>query len=448
MKRLVLVLLTSAWLGGGAAAEISTPACSTDGLAWRTDAVFQAALHPALRHQRIDGILCRTVQVFALGHAGTRFTVLRSKVYERSSSSPGGVGAQLRVNLISVLRWDNGAGTVIGRFLVPYDVSRDAPSVAPEIAGDPANPVLTLAPGLAVAYRIEPGAVTPFRADAWVGQAERLVSRGAGIGQVLKVDFTRLEGRLVFFRGDADDPASPGSVSDRGSVLVVRLAWHGETLGLAHDDEARFESRAALTEPAEAAAAASEDAARARLRAGLPDGAEPCDLAGWSNDADPRGMNVRAAPSARARVLGQVPPARPLPAREAFGDQPVKSEFRILGFHDGWFLIDKIQAPGVAYGERYPVSLPRPFAGRGWVSAGLVGAAYANGGLPTGRLYRAPHADAATREALDEAGQPLSLDGSPRHILACSGAWALVETRAGTRGWWRSLCSNQATNCS
>jgi hypothetical protein len=28
------------------------------------------------------------------------------------------------------------------------------------------------------------------------------------------------------------------------------------------------------------------------------------------------------------------------------------------------------------------------------------------------------------------------------------GWWGLVESEDGVRGWWRSLCSNQVTNCS
>ena len=39
-------------------------------------------------------------------------------------------------------------------------------------------------------------------------------------------------------------------------------------------------------------------------------------------------------------------------------------------------------------------------------------------------------------------------DGGPKRIFACSGLWGLVESEDGVRGWWRSLCSNQVTNCS
>ncbi|MGL4290307.1 MAG: hypothetical protein ACRCVA_28415 [Phreatobacter sp.] len=448
MKRLVPALLAFAMLGGAASADAPVPACSIDGLAWRSDPVFQAARHPAIRHQRIDAILCRSEQVFTLRHAGADFTISRSKVYAFSSSSLDGIGAQEPVNLVSVSRKIGGAEAVVGRFFVPYDISRDVPTFAPAIAGDADNTVLTLAPGLETAYRIETGGLKPFRTTAWIEQAEKSIPRDARAGRLLDVDFARLEGRLAFFRSNADDPASPGSVSERGTVLVVKLAWQDGALGLAANEQAWFERREAMMDASDAAIASEEDRAFVGRRGQLPAGAEPCDLRGWSIDADPRGMNVRAAPSAQARVLGQVPPARRVPAHEALGDEPVRSEFTIAGFQAGWFLIEKIQAPGVAYGESYPAHLPRPFAGRGWVSARLVGGAYANGGLPTGRLYLAPHEDAASREALDESGRPLSVDGSPRRILACSGPWVLIETQTGMRGWWRGLCSNQVTNCS
>ncbi|WP_163413607.1 hypothetical protein, partial [Escherichia coli] len=90
-----------------------------------------------------------------------------------SSSSLDGIGGEEGVNLISVSRKLGGAETVIARFFVPYDVSRDVPTVAPAIVGDAANAVLTLAPGLETAYRIEADGLRPFRATAWVAQTEK-----------------------------------------------------------------------------------------------------------------------------------------------------------------------------------------------------------------------------------------------------------------------------------
>ena len=50
------------------------------------------------------------------------------------------------------------------------------------------------------------------------------------------------------------------------------------------------------------------DAELAAGRAKLPEGTEPCSLGAWSEDRDPKGLNVRAEPSAKARVLGTLPP--------------------------------------------------------------------------------------------------------------------------------------------
>jgi hypothetical protein len=181
----------------------------------------------------------------------------------------------------------------------------------------------------------------------------------------------------------------------------------------------------------------------------LPEGAEPCALGGWSTDTDPRGLNIRSAPDAKAKVLGIVPPPRKMPkSEEAFGPEPVKSEFTIVGFRDGWFLIEKIAAPGVRYDIAYPRSLPQPFKGRGWVNGRMVGAALANGGLPEGHLYASPHVDSASQEVADRHSNRIGAGTHPRRLLACSGSWGLVEMEGGQRGWWRSLCSNQATNCS
>jgi hypothetical protein len=82
------------------------------------------------------------------------------------------------------------------------------------------------------------------------------------------------------------------------------------------------------------------------------------------------------------------------------------------------------------------------------VAANKVGANYANGDTRMGGLFQAPHADAKWTPAQRKLGGTLDTDGGPKHILACSGLWALVESHDNVRGWWRSLCSNQVTNCS
>jgi hypothetical protein len=190
---------------------------------------------------------------------------------------------------------------------------------------------------------------------------------------------------------------------------------------------------------------------RGRAGSKLPGGVQACDVGAWSVDTDRHGLNVRAEPSVRSRILGTLPPPfRFTAASEAAPNEGYRTEFRIVGFKDGWFLIEGATPPGKRYlddGE-YPRRHPHPFAGRGFVPAGMVGAQYANGGTRMGGLFAKPREDAPWMPAKNEAGDPISVDGGPKRILGCSGSWAHVESHDGVRGWWRGLCSNQVTNCS
>jgi hypothetical protein len=142
----------------------------------------------------------------------------------------------------------------------------------------------------------------------------------------------------------------------------------------------------------------------AQQRAGLPDGTEPCDLGAWSEDRDPNGLNVRAEPSTKARVLGTLPPPYRLKmgGSENTPEGGWLTEFRIIGFKDGWFLIEGATPPGKGYEDekKYPHSAPKPYAGRGWVAANKVGASYANGGTRMGGLFQAPFTDAKWTQPL------------------------------------------------
>ena len=163
-----------------------------------------------------------------------------------------------------------------------------------------------------------------------------------------------------------------------------------------------------------------------------------------------KGLNVRAEPSVKARILGTLlPPYRlKMGGSENTPEGGWLTEFRIIGFKDGWFLIEGATPPGKEYEDekKYPRNAPKPYAGRGWVAANKVGANYANGGTRMGGLFQAPFVDAKWTTAQRKLGGTLDTDGGPKRILACSGYWGLVESEDGVRGWWRSLCSSQVTN--
>jgi len=296
----------------------------------------------------------------------------------------------------------------------------------------------------------------PTRAPqpSWVASALQFVPPGKVAGHAIKTDAATLTGILPVFPANADDPKQPASAFEAGDVLVVKLKPSGDF----------FEAVSATLRPRQATDIGPlqgtsdrdlmqqfEDmnAKLAANTAKLPPGTMPCDLGAYSID---RGrLNVRAEPTAKARVLGTIPPRFKFRSKsEAAPPEGYYTEFRVIGFSDGWFLIEGAAPPGLKYGHQpsdYPKHAPKPYADRGWVAANKVGANFANGAHRSGGLFQAPHVDAKWTRVVDKHGNEIGADSSPDRILACSGLWALVE-KSGVRGWWRSLCSNQVTNCS
>ncbi len=319
-------------------------------------------------------------------------------------------------------------------------------------------------PFLSLAFLISLTTATPAQpavesAPAWRPSALALVPTGYVAGEAWRTDEAAMTGLLAVYPAQADDPKSPGSVFATRQVLVVKLVRKdGATIALSAEIQPRAEPTrgnrgTTMTDPdGDEADFAKQHTELAARRATLPTGTEPCDLGGWSADKDPKGLNVRAESSVQARVLGTLPPPYPLKTggSENVPDGGWLTEFRIIGFKDGWFLIEGATPPGKDYedAKKYPRNAPKPYAGRGWVAASKVGANYANGATRMGGLFQAPHADAKWTPAQRQLGGALDTDGGPKRMFACSGRWGLVESHDGVRGWWRSLCSNQVTNCS
>ena len=280
---------------------------------------------------------------------------------------------------------------------------------------------------------------------AWRASALALVPNGFVAGAASRTESAT--GTLAVYPAASNDPKTPASVFAARQALVVTLT-PDETRAIS----ATLQPRTGPDPDNDEGYAAKVHADLAAKRASLPAGTEPCDLGAWSIDKDPAGLNVRAEPGVKARVLGTLPPPYRLKmgGAENTPDGGWLTEFRIIGFRDGWFLIDGARPPGKDYEDekRYPRNAPKPYAGRGWVAANKVGAAYANGDTRMGGLFQAPFVDARWMPAQRELGGPIDTDGGPKRIFACSGLWALVESHDGVRGWWRGLCSNQVTNCS
>jgi hypothetical protein len=424
-----------------AAAEDARPrSCTVAGMKPNDDSVFRSALHPSQRESGIRDIACGVEDSRVLTVGDVRLRLTLGRLYEERVGGP-----QLRPALISMEKvGPDGAKQIARVFLGPDPLDGEL-RFEPQARSIEGAILIRLSPRHRWLYRLDGDAVSPVLAFGWRDAIDGSFPADARSGEALSIDLDRMEGRIAVRSAGKDPGARLPSAYDENRVVVAKLAWRNAQLAA--------ESTGAMARlPGEERflddITAMDDNARKTLK-NLPQGIEPCSLGAWSNDTDPRGLNVRAAPDAKAKVLGIVPPPWKMPKdREVFGPEPVKAEFRIIGQKDGWFLIEKIKAPGTPYGEAYPRQLPQPFKGRGWVNGRMVGAAYAHGGLPEGRLYLSPHADAGFLDARDKSGNPISADGSPARILACSGWWALIETDTGQRGWKRSLCSNQVTNCS
>lgn len=313
---------------------------------------------------------------------------------------------------------------------------------------------LSLAPALALAE-------TPPDPD-WAGSARRLVPQGYVGGAAIRTDEAAMTGHLAAFRADANDPKTPASAFDPGQVLVVKLVLEGGKLTAASGElRAREpETEAELKARAKVHSAYSGEDEYLKLHeemrakaAQLPEGTTPCEFGAWSQDRDPKGLNVRAEPNVNAKILGTLPPPYKFRAKNKSENTPPGgwlTEFTVVGYKDGWFLIEGATPPGKEYEQEnaYPDNAPKPYAGRGWVAGNKIGAQYANGDTRMGGLFQAPHVDAKWTPGKTKLGGEIGPDGGPKRILACSGFWALVDSYDGVRGWWRRLCSSQVTNCS
>lgn len=284
---------------------------------------------------------------------------------------------------------------------------------------------------------------------AWLAAATAQLPKALVAGRVLRTGELGQTALIAVFPAGADDPRTPGSAFTSGQVLEVTLAPEG--------DARRVVS--AVVRPRTAQDPAGDDPFvedQAEILASLakqkPEpGVEPCRLRAWSIDTSRKGLPVRAAPSATAKVVGTLAPPRDTPESGQGEDDSWHVEFEITGYKDGWFRIRNASPPGAPYDDPPPRSYPKTYRGAGWIPADKAGGAYANTQMPVMRLHQAPSVDARDIPPGDDAADPsgnLPIDGTLERLYACSANWALTKSRDGKRGWWRGICSNQVTNCS
>ena len=141
-----------------------------------------------------------------------------------------------------------------------------------------------------------------------------------------------------------------------------------------------------------------------------------CALSVYVIDQDPKGMNIRAAPSARARVLKVV-------------NGPNAGTATVRGYQAGWFRVSAIAAA-----EEDSIM----FKGDGWVHGSLLHVDVASGDP---NLYEGP-----TRRS--HLIRHLTGDQQGVTLVSCSGNWAQIRVN-GTLGWLSPAgqCSNPLTTC-
>ncbi|MBM3607548.1 MAG: SH3 domain-containing protein, partial [Alphaproteobacteria bacterium] len=176
-----------------------------------------------------------------------------------------------------------------------------------------------------------------------------------------------------------------------------------------------------------------------------------CDMTGWSISRNPKGMEVRAGPDGKAKILGRLAPAKraQMPEDEEFPpfENLWRTQFQITGYKDGWFQIGNAAHPyektGSGYEHRRRLLGMKSYAGRGWVRAETVGGMLSNRARPEyGAIWQEPRAG-APKLPLKTDGRPWGEGSYAERVFACQGEWVEVQI-AGVRGWWPGLCSAES----
>jgi hypothetical protein len=183
--------------------------------------------------------------------------------------------------------------------------------------------------------------------------------------------------------------------------------------------------------------------------AALSAGVTACEFSALASSDDPAGPAIREAPQQDARELGRLPALKDKDTDSA-GDGPNGElpEFRVIGFKDGWFLIE-----GAEYQEPYR---PKLYGGRGWVDGKTITTHLFRDTLKKTPSNASPDVAHLYGTSDGIAYQPYSV-GVPR-VLGCAGPWLEVEiyqpdlkTLAGkpasadgtVRGWTDRSCPQQ-----
>ena len=196
--------------------------------------------------------------------------------------------------------------------------------------------------------------------------------------------------------------------------------------------------------------AANRVSSQGGMPAPLPADVTACKFDALANDPSPAGLAIFDAPRNDARVLGQLPSIEDKDKGFSGANREL-AQFRVIGFKDGWFLIE---------GADYPeTTTPKLYAGQGWVDGKFITTHLFRDTLKKAPNNTAP--DVVYLHGTSKDGLSFSPYNVEPRILGCSGQWFDVElwlpegktmdgkpaSADGTvRGWTDRSCTRQQNN--
>lgn len=190
----------------------------------------------------------------------------------------------------------------------------------------------------------------------------------------------------------------------------------------------------------------------------LPPDTEACQISGYAISRDKAGTAVRAEPDAKAKIVGRLAPPQKVTKADMEdvppADEVWRTEFQVIGFREGWFLIEKALHPyddpdrRGTLGKRSTGGV-KTYTGRGWIALKDVGGKYTyyHRTMPSGALYAEPREEATRLPAKNAMEYPIQGGNSPKTILACKGPWVKVQSHDDVVGWWKGLCGQPIADC-
>lgn len=170
---------------------------------------------------------------------------------------------------------------------------------------------------------------------------------------------------------------------------------------------------------------------------------EHCDFEAFVNETDPKGLNVRAGPSVKEKILGTIPPIFQ-PRGESIKIRP---EVRVVAARNGWFKIEdaKDNETLMAAFDSGPRTM---FKSSGWVSgAKLTVKSMSN------RAYLSPNI--SSKDPFPDKGKEDETFDTESNVnslslVSCQGKWVQVRDRrlsSSSTFWLNKICGLQETSC-